>query len=105
MSLSGKISDMVRTTINRELDRVLPGLVVGHLKKRFKDEPNKPLSAVGFTWAFALEIQRWWPNVPHKTAAEWLREYLDVPFGSDGYIWTAAAAEELAREYISECGG
>jgi hypothetical protein len=98
------VKDAVEKTVRSELDRVLPGMTEAYMKKRFKDRPNEPLSPIGFTWAFVFELERWWKGVPRKEAAKWLREYMDVPIGTEGYIWTAAAAEELAREYASEFG-
>lgn len=90
--------------VERALDKVLPGIVEVTLRDRFRDAPDKPLSRVGFEWAFYFGIKRYWTNVSRADTTPWLWEYLDTPYGNPEYSWTARDAEDLAKEYVCEFG-
>lgn len=96
--------EVIRDRLPQILNREIPRIIEECLNKRFSKEPNLPLTEVGFAWAFHLALKRRWPGIDAKTATHWLHEYLDMPIGTDGYDWTPAAAEDLAREFVSEFG-
>lgn len=103
-SLDDTISEVVTEAITKALDEQLPFIIEAELRKCFKEQPNKPLSEVGFNWALALALRDIWPDVPKREAVRWLREYIEVPYGHADYDWTAAAAAAIADEYTSEFG-
>jgi hypothetical protein len=102
--LERELPAIVRSAFEKELEKRLPGLIEEVLSERFKNRPNDPLNEVGFNWALALSLRELWPDVPNHEAVRWLREYIEVPFGHDGYDWTPAAAKSVAHEYVNEVG-
>lgn len=68
------------------------------------DRGNIPLTESGFNWALAISLKKHWPDIDTPTAVKWLREYLDVPHGADGYDWTVSAAREIAAQYVADFG-
>lgn len=98
------IEPLVAKTIEEEIDKALPNIIESHLRKRFRAEPDLTLTPVGWNWALALALTEHWPEVPKLDAIRWLSEYIEVPFGTDGYSWTAGAAYEIADEYVREFG-
>lgn len=79
-------------------------VVAESIVKAVTAEPNKPLSPIGFRWACAIALKRYWPEMDVRTAADWLMDYICLPVGTAGYDWTYAAAQDLAREYIEQFG-
>lgn len=65
---------------------------------------NRELTEIGFDWALVIALKRYWPDVGNRTAIRWLREYIGVPFGTEGYDWTVSAANTVAREYVENFG-
>lgn len=98
------IEKRVRSEVERQLDKQLPGIIRGMLADKFAKEPDRELSKIGFNWALALAIKKHWPDIPDYEAVRWLREYVGVPHGHPDYVWTARAADELAAEYVAEFG-
>lgn len=67
-------------------------------------DPDRPLTEEGFRWACYIALLKYWPGVTPEDAGDWLIEYASEPFGSDGYDWTFAGAQNLAREYVLDFG-
>jgi hypothetical protein len=99
-----KIEESVSVAIAQAIDRRLPAIIEDILADRFKNRPDDPLSEVGFNWAFALSLREFWPDVSNADAVRFLREYIEVPYGTDGYDWTPSAARLIATEYVNEVG-
>lgn len=95
---------MVRSEIERQIDKRLPSLIEEILSERFMSRPDAQLSEVGFNWALALSLRALWPDVTNVEAVRWLREYIEVPYGTAGYDWTASGAKLVATEYVNENG-
>ena len=96
-----------REEFPKMLDRELPGIIEGHLNKRFIDNPDMPLSEAGFGWAMILSLRKLWPDLDRKTASKWMWGYLHsagITFGDPDYDWTPRAARDLARSYVEEFG-
>lgn len=102
--LNDVIRETVRETISKTLGEVMPGLIEKQIRKTFEEKPLQPLTEVGFNWALALYLRDIWPDVSTQDAVRWLREYIDVPHGHKDHDWNAAAAKEIAREYVNEVG-
>ena len=100
------IENAVRDTLARELpkiiDRKLPGMIEKQIRRIVANAPNTQLTKVGFRWAFYVCLKDVWPDIDMRTSTAWLVDYLDVPYGTDGYAWTAAGARELAKAYAAE---
>ena len=52
--------------------------------------------------AFFRKIQAAWPRVAREETDKMLYEYLEVPFGTNGFEWSVSSAIETANEYILE---
>ena len=102
--LERELPTIVRNSVEKVLNDRLPSMIEETLSEHFKNRPNDPLNEVGFNWALALSLREIWPNVPNQEAVRWLREYIDAPFGHEGYDWTPAAAKLVAQEYVNEFG-
>lgn len=102
--LRSHVEKTVGETIMKVLDDRIPFLIEEILAERFKTRPNDPLSEVGFNWALALSLRLFWPDVSNAEAVRWLREYIEVPYGTAGHDWTASAAKLVASEYVNENG-
>lgn len=98
------LRSMVQSEIERQIDKRLPSLIEEILAERFKTRPDYPLSEVGFNWALALSLRAMWPDVSNAEAVRWLREYIEVPYGTAGYDWSASADKLVAYEYVNEVG-
>ncbi|MBO9198241.1 hypothetical protein J5277_29350 [Rhizobium sp. 16-449-1b] len=61
------------------------------------ERENRQLSEIGFDWASVIGRTRYGLDGDNATAIRWLREYIDVPFGTEGYDWTVAVANAVAR--------
>lgn len=103
-SLNAVISRVVSETIVKVVDERLPSLIEEIMTAKFEREPNVNLTNAGFGWALSIALRKHWPNLDGKTAARWLWDYIDVPYGSKGYVWTYAAAREIAAQYVSDFG-
>lgn len=99
-----EVEETVETTIKKVIDDKLPDLVSKVITEKYEADPNQPLTELGFSWALSIALRKHWPQVDGKTAARWLWEYIDVPFGAKGYRWTYAGAQELALQYVQEFG-
>lgn len=95
---------VLKKELPRLLDEQLPDIVVNCMRRMFRDDPDQPLTEIGFRWALALSLTDLWPDLDRLTAVEWLTDYLDVPYGTQGHSWTARWADALAREYAMEFG-
>ncbi|MGV2188811.1 hypothetical protein ACQZ4Q_08345 [Agrobacterium vitis] len=62
------------------------------------------LSEYGFKLVFWLELRRHWPGYPAKNAFRDAIDYIGVPVGTDGYVWSISSAKEAARRYAEEFG-
>lgn len=98
------VEDTIRARIPEIVAARLPAMIEDFLGKRFEAEPSLSLTPVGFSWAFFLAMKRRWPSVTRGETDIWGQEYLDAPFGADGFEWTPATAEELARAYAQDFG-
>lgn len=88
----------------QSLQETVVNVVVNRLAENFERKPNQDLTEIGFDWALAFALKRYWPDIDTSTAIRWLREYIGVPYGTVGYTWTAAAANDVAREYAEQFG-
>lgn len=92
----------IESVVTTHLEKRLPSLIEEVLLEKFKENPSKPLSCVGFNWALALSLKEFWPDVSNAEAVAWLNEYTGVPYGTDGHDWSYAGAKDIAREYVNE---
>jgi hypothetical protein len=72
--------------------------------KRFERRPDEQLSQAGFTWALVLYFEKYWRGMGRDYALSCAKDCLEVPYGTDGYDWSASAAKELVEEYVSQHG-
>lgn len=79
-------------------------VVAESIVKAVAAEPDRQLSPIGFRWACAIALKKYWPDMDVRTAAYWLTDYVGVPIGTTGYVWTFSAAQDLAREYVEQFG-
>lgn len=98
------VAESVPKAIQKVLDERLPSLIEEIMEKKFRENPDMPLSEVGFNWALYLALKKHWADIDGASAVKWLREYIDVPYGHPDYFWTPAAANLIASEYVMECG-
>lgn len=98
------VEHTVDETIAKVIDDKLPALVEKIITEKYEHDPNLPLTETGFSWALSIALQKHWPEIDGKTAARWLWDYVDVPFGAKGYRWTYAGAQEIALQYVQEFG-
>lgn len=103
-NLRPTIKKTVEETLVKELDRQLPKLVETILREKFKREPHKQLSRIGFTWALVLGFEDVWPEIGRAGATSCANDCLEIPYGTAGYDWSAAGANELVRDYVSAFG-
>jgi hypothetical protein len=98
-ALDEKIADV--------LAKALPTVVAQVMEKGFIEKPDRPLTRIGYLWAFALAMEKKWPDVDHYTAAKWCEEehtMAGVTIGQEGYEWTARAAQKQVNEYVAAYG-
>ena len=74
------------------------------MEVRERDEREQAHQTVGRELPVALALREKWPDVPKQEAVRWLREYIEVPFGHEGYAWTPSAAKLIANEYVNDFG-
>lgn len=98
------VAEALRTKVPAIVSAKAPAIIAEHLRKRFSEEPKAELTEAGFVWAFHLALEEMWPSVDIKTSSSWLWEFIEAPFGIDGYEWTPRAARELANEYVQQFG-
>lgn len=55
-----------------------------------------------YLMAFHRTIDAAWPGTTADKAELYHRDYVEVPFGTQGYEWSVTAAIELAKQYIVE---
>jgi hypothetical protein len=103
-AITQKVDKVLKDDLPRLLDGQLPAIVEASLQKLFEKGPDRELTTIGFHWAFALALRRYWPDVSNVEAARWLEDYLPDSIGSEGYQWTPAAASALATDYVNEFG-
>lgn len=104
LGIRKRIEEVVKETINTELDKYLRRELPKIMMKTFERTPKQDLTELGFNWALALYLQDIWPDVDMRDAVRWLREYIGVPYGHKDYAWNAAAAKLIAFEYASDFG-
>lgn len=95
------VAETIETALSPE--RLEP-IIVRIAAKRFAETPDAELTEAGFNLALGIALRKHWPHVSRHQATLWLLDYLGVPFGAAGYIWTPAAADDLARQYVTEFG-
>lgn len=98
------VQTRIESVVTTHLEKRLPSLIEEVLLEKFKENPSKPLSYVGFNWALALSLKEFWPDVPNAEAVVWLNEYTGIPYGTKGYDWSYAGAKDIARDYVNEVG-
>ncbi len=99
-----EIERSVKNAIEKVVDSKLPALVEDVISEKLAKTPDAHLTREGFGWALSIALRKHWPELDGPTAARWLWDYLDVPYGTTGYTWTYAAAQDLAREYAEQFG-
>jgi len=103
-AVSQAVEDEMPSAIEKAFDRILPGMVERAILEKFRSEPNRQLSELGFNWALALSLKEFWPEMSVADAVSSLRSYIDTPHGHSDYDWSFNAAREIAREYVNEVG-
>lgn len=98
------VAKRVNETVSTELDRILPAMVAEYMRTKFTLDPNRELSALGFSWALILAFEDAWPDLDRQSAISCARDCLEVPYGTPGYDWSASAARELVNEYVCTYG-
>lgn len=101
--------DAIRRLFRRRAPMPSLPALIGHavaasVVKAVTNDPDKPLSEIGFRWACAIALKQHWPDLDIRTASYWLTDYIGVPVGTPGYDWTYSAAQDLAREYVGQFG-
>lgn len=71
---------------------------------RLFERREQQLTQTGFEIAFGMALARYWPGTTVGEARSWLWDYIGVPFGTAGFLWTTGAALDLARQYANEFG-
>lgn len=104
MRLDRSIQEQVSVAVEAAIDEKLLPVLLREMAISFRKQPQAQLTPLGFSWAVTLAFQKRWPNVSHEEANSWMRAYLEVPYGTHGYEWTAAAADEVTAAYISDFG-
>jgi hypothetical protein len=104
-TIRGLISRRVKTVVASEVKRAIPQIVDEYLSQRLlNDVSGKQLSEVGFLWALVLNFEKHWPGIDRPSSVSCAKDCLEVPYGTQGYDWSAQAAAELVKEYVSEHG-
>ena len=103
-TLEKAVPAMVHAEIVRQIDRRMPAMIEEVLADLFRRKPDAHLTEVGFNWALYLSLRELWPCVSSIESVRWLREYIEIPYGTAGYDWTANAAKLIASEYVNEVG-
>lgn len=98
------VDEVIRDQVPKLLDQKLPAIIEKIASEKFTANPDAPLTEAGFGWALGLSLREHWPDVSTGQAAKWLWEYVGVPYGAKGYLWTPAAAAEVARQYVDDFG-
>jgi len=88
----------------RSLADMVDDAVASAVVKSVTGDPDRQLSDVGFKWGCFIAMKQHWPDVTFQQAVDWLLEYIGVKIGTDGYDWSYAAAQCLAKEYVFQFG-
>jgi hypothetical protein len=102
--IEAELPGMIRQKIDEEIRSRLPKMIEQIVAEKLESTPDAPLSHSGFGWALSIALRKHWPDIDGGTAAQWLWGYVGVRFGSKGYVWTYAAAQDLARQYVEDFG-
>lgn len=104
MSIQGLIRKLVSEEMPKILDDVIRKAAEKEMMKMFERKPNEQLTKIGFDWALVLYFHHYWPNITRKEAVDCADDCMDVPYGTDGYDWSASAAKELVYNYVTTYG-
>lgn len=106
-AIDRSVKEAVLETIEKSLPAVIDKMIYRAMEKGFREKPDRPLTPVGYVWAFALAMEKKWPDVGHATAVRWCKEeyaMAGVTIGQDGYEWTARTAQQQVNEYVAAYG-
>lgn len=98
------LRELVSKTVERELERPFPGIMAEVMSDRFRREPNRQLTALGFKWALVLGFEEACPGISRLTAITFADDCLEPPYGTPGCDWSAAGAAKLVRQYTETHG-
>lgn len=98
------IKEQVSTAIDKTLEKELPRQIDKTLRKSFATNPNRQLNSTGFKWALVLAFEDAWPDLDRASAISCAEDCLEVPAGTPGYDWSAAAAKDLVQDYVQTYG-
>lgn len=102
--IDNHISSVIAEVVPKLLDERLPAIIDRIAADRFASDPAARLTEAGFGLAMSLALRAHWPELSRVEATRLMWEYVEVPFGADGYDWTPLGAKEIALAYASEFG-
>ncbi|MBO0134615.1 hypothetical protein [Agrobacterium burrii] len=96
--LSKSSDDGAKQSISKFMDDEPPSIVNDALIRNFRSHPDQQLPAGWFNLCLSHCLKTHWPDVDDATAVCWLREYIGVKHGAQGFDWSYSAAKRVALE-------
>lgn len=103
-SVSETAEERLKSMVLKEIDHTLPNIIEPYLLEKFENEPQKPLSVIGFTWALVLYFEKYWPDIGRNYSVACANDILNAMTSPGDYDLSASAAKELVADYIAEHG-